>query len=80
MNCNIFVFCLLYTIYGGGSKSDGDNQTFATSPLTHNRLYSYNTARNSKNNYGYIDGGIDYQRTFSVEERCQKGRALHLQR
>ena len=58
-----------FDIYGGGSKSDGDNQTFATSPLTHNRLYSYNTARNSKNNYGYIDGGIDYQRTFSVEER-----------
>ena len=58
-----------FDIYGGGSKSDGDNQTFATSPLTHNRLYSYNTVRNSKNNYGYIDGGIDYQRTFSVEER-----------
>ncbi len=58
-----------FDIYGGGSKSDGDNQTVAASPLTHNRLYSYNTARNSKNNYGYIDGGIDYQRTFSVEER-----------
>ena len=58
-----------FDLYGGGSKSDGENHTFATSPLTHNRLYSYNTARNSKNNYGYIDGGIDYQRTFSVEER-----------
>ena len=58
-----------FDLYGGGSKSDGENHTVATSPLTHNRLYSYNTARNSKNNYGYIDGGIDYQRTFSVEER-----------
>lgn len=58
-----------FDLYGGNDKSDGDNKTFATSPLTHERLYSYNTARNSKSNYAYIDGGIDYQRSFSVEER-----------
>ena len=56
-------------LYGGGSKSDGDGTTIATSPLTQTPLYRYATNRYSKSDYIYIDGGIDYQRSFSVPER-----------
>ena len=58
-----------FDLYGGGSKSDGDGTTIATSPLTQTQLYRYTTTNHSKNNYGYINGGIDYQRSFSVPER-----------
>lgn len=58
-----------FDLYGGGSKNDGDGSTLATSPLTQAPLYRYATNRYSKNNYSYVDGGIDYQRSFSVEER-----------
>jgi hypothetical protein len=43
--------------------------TIATSPLTNSMLYRYSTAGTSKSNYFSIDGGIDYQRSFSVPER-----------
>ena len=56
-------------LYGGGSKSDGDGTTIATSPLTQTPLYRYGTSRYSKSDYIYIDGGIDYQRSFSLPER-----------
>ena len=58
-----------FDLYGGGSKSDGDGTTIATSPLTQTPLYRYATNRYSKSDYIYIDGGIDYQRSFSVPER-----------
>ena len=58
-----------FDLYGGGSKNDGDGTTIATSPLTQTQLYRYTTTNHSKNNYGYINGGIDYQRSFSVPER-----------
>ena len=58
-----------FDLYGGGSKSDGDGTTIATSPLTQMPLYRYTTNNHSKSNYSFIDGGIDYQRSFSVPER-----------
>ena len=58
-----------FDLWGGGNRSHGDNSTFATSPLTSASLYRYNAASSSKSNYGYIDGSIDYQRSFSVENR-----------
>lgn len=58
-----------FDLYGGSSKSSGLSSVLATSPLNGNHLYSYNTLRHSKSSYAYIDGGIDYQRTFSVEDR-----------
>ena len=58
-----------FDLYGGGSNGEGESSLLATSPLTGNHLYSYNTFQRSKSSYAYIDGGIDYQRTFSVEDR-----------
>ena len=58
-----------FDLYGGSNKNSGETSVLATSPLTGNHLYSYNTLRHSKSSYAYIDGGIDYQRTFSVEDR-----------
>ena len=58
-----------FDLYGGGSKSDGDGSTLATSPLTQMPFYRYTTNNHSKSNYSFIDGGIDYQRSFSVPER-----------
>ena len=58
-----------FDLYGGSNSNSGLSSVLATSPLTGNNLYSYNTLRHSKSSYAYIDGGIDYQRTFSVEDR-----------
>ena len=58
-----------FDLYGGSNSNSGNSSVLATSPLTGNHLYSYNTLRHSKSSYAYIDGGIDYQRTFSVEDR-----------
>lgn len=58
-----------FDFWGGGSKSNGDGMTIATSPLTQAQLYRYGTDRHSKSSYASIDGGIDYQRSFSVENR-----------
>ena len=58
-----------FDLYGGSSTSNGESWALATSPLTGNQLYSYNTLRHSKSKYAYVDGGIDYQRTFKTEEK-----------
>ena len=58
-----------FDYWGGVNKSNSDRSTIATSPLTQNQLYRYNTTGNSKNSYSSINGGIDYQRSFSVPER-----------
>jgi outer membrane receptor protein involved in Fe transport len=58
-----------FDLYGGSSTSNGESWVLATSPLTGNQLYSYNTLRHSKSKYAYVDGGIDYQRTFKTEEK-----------
>ena len=58
-----------FDLWGGGNKSNSDMSTIATSPLTNSMLYRYSTAGTSKSNYFSIDGGIDYQRSFSVPER-----------
>ena len=58
-----------FYLWGGGSKNNSERNIIATSPLTQSQLYRYNTAGNSKNNYSSINGGIDYQRSFSAPER-----------
>ena len=58
-----------FDLWGGGNKSNSDGSAIATSPLTQSQLYRYRTVSNSKSNYFSIDGGIDYQRSFSVPER-----------
>lgn len=58
-----------FDIYGSGNHSNNESSTMATSPLTSAPLYSYNRYGRSKSNYSYIEGGIDYQRSFSVEDR-----------
>jgi len=58
-----------FDIWGGVSKSNSERSVAATSPLTQNKLYSYRTVGNSKNNYKAVYGSIDYQRSFSVPER-----------
>lgn len=58
-----------FFLYKGNNKNNSEYNTFATSPLTSARLYSYSRAGQSESSYGWIDGGIDYQRSFSVEDR-----------
>ena len=58
-----------FDLYGGGNKNNGDGTTLATSPLTQTPLYRYTTSNHSNNSYYYVNGGIDYQRSFSVPER-----------
>ena len=58
-----------FDLYKGRNKSDSEYNTFATSPLTASQLYRYTRTGWSESSYGWIDGGIDYQRSFSVPDR-----------
>ena len=58
-----------FNLYGGSSNSNSDNSTVATSPLTSAQLYRYTRTGSSESSYGWIEGGLDYQRSFSVPER-----------
>ena len=58
-----------FDVWGGSDKSNSERSMIATSPLTHNQLYRYNTVGSSKNSYSAVFGSIDYQRSFSVPER-----------
>ena len=58
-----------FDVWGGSDKSNSERSMIATSPLTHNQLYRYNTVGNSKSSYSSVYGSIDYQRSFSVPER-----------
>ena len=58
-----------FDVWGGSGKSNSDREMIATSPLTHNQLYRYNTVGSSKSSYSSVYGSIDYQRSFSVPER-----------
>ena len=58
-----------FNLYGGSSNNNSDNSTVATSPLTSAQLYRYTRTGSSESSYGWIEGGLDYQRSFSVPER-----------
>ncbi|WP_300694270.1 TonB-dependent receptor [uncultured Bacteroides sp.] len=58
-----------FGLWGGGNKSNSQNNTFATQPGTGDDLYQYISNGNSKRSWYSIDGGIDYQRMFSVKDR-----------
>ena len=58
-----------FDIWGGSNKSNSEREMIATSPLTSNLLYRYNTIGNSKDKYSSVFGSIDYQRSFPVPER-----------
>lgn len=58
-----------FDVWGGSGKSNSERSMIATSPLTLNQLYRYNTVGSSKNTYSAVFGSIDYQRSFSVPER-----------
>lgn len=59
-----------FGLWGGGDKSNGNNMTIATSPLTLSQLYRYNTLSHSNGSWYSIDGGVDYQRSFAnVKDR-----------
>ena len=58
-----------FDVWGGSSKSDSERGMIATSPLSGNQLYRYNTIGNSKDSYSSIYGSLDYQRSFPVPER-----------
>ncbi len=56
-------------LWGGGNTSDGDMVTEALHPTSLSPLYRYQTASHTKSSWYSIDGGIDYQRSFSVKDR-----------
>ena len=58
-----------FDLWGGGGRNNSDRSIIATSPLSHNQLYRYNSVGTSKSSYTSIYGGIDYQRSFSVPDR-----------
>lgn len=58
-----------FDLWGDSYKSNSERGAIATSPLTHNQLYRYNTVGNSKSSYTSVYGSLDYQRSFSVEDR-----------
>lgn len=58
-----------FGLWGGRNKSTGETNTFATMPGTGDELYNYTSGSNSKSSWYSIDGGIDYQRLFSVKDR-----------
>ena len=58
-----------FDLWGDNYKSYNERSVIATSPLTNNQLYRYNTVGNSKSSYSSVYGSIDYQRSFSVEDR-----------
>lgn len=56
-------------LWGAGDTNDGDIVTNALHPTSLSPLYHYQTATHSKSSWYSIDGGIDYQRSFSVKDR-----------
>lgn len=58
-----------FGFWGGGGHTPSENDVVATSPLDGSELYHYSNIGRPHNRWYSIDGGIDYQRTFSVKER-----------
>lgn len=63
-----------FGLWGGGNKSRGGTDYFATMPTLGNELYHYSLANKNKSSWYSIDGSIDYQRSF----KKVKGRMLTL--
>lgn len=58
-----------FSCWGGNSQTNSDGSFAATSPLTGSSLYSYTPLTHTRSSRYMINGGIDYQRTFSVKDR-----------
>ena len=58
-----------FDLYRGSNNNNSDNSTVATSPLTSAQLYRYTRSGYSQSSYSFVEGGLDYQRSFSVERR-----------
>ena len=58
-----------FGLWGGGNNSTSINNTLATAPGTSNELYRYVSDGRSKSSWYSIDGGVDYQRMFHVQDR-----------
>lgn len=58
-----------FGLWGGGNKSNGVTNTFASMPGTGDELYYYVAGNRNKSSWYSIDGGIDYQRLFHVKDR-----------
>ncbi|MDE5570753.1 MAG: outer membrane beta-barrel protein, partial [Prevotella sp.] len=58
-----------FGLWGGGNRYNSDMTTQAVHPTGLTPLYGYQTASHSRSSWYSIDGGIDYQRSFSVPER-----------
>lgn len=58
-----------FGLWGGGNHTNSEGFTLATQPLTAQQLYRYTTLSRSNSSWYSIDGGLDYQRSFSVKDR-----------
>ena len=58
-----------FGLYGGNNDNNGYSTSLATSPLNGNPIYRYIQNSNGNSSWYSIDGGIDYQRLFSVKQR-----------
>lgn len=58
-----------FGMWGGRNKNDAEGNTTATMPGADNLLYKYSTVSHNESSWYSIDGGIDYQRLFSVKDR-----------
>ena len=63
------LFSASFNLWGDNYNSFSERNVIATSPMTQSMLYRYSSNGNSKTNYFSVYGGIDYQRSFSVEDR-----------
>ena len=61
-----------FSLFGSKTRTRMSNDYLATSPLTGGMLYGYTTSSRSRGSSFYIDGGVDYQRSFPTV----KGRLL----
>ena len=58
-----------FSLWGGGNKGDSEGTTVATSPLSGKPLYRFGSLNHNSSSMLYVDGELDYQRSFSVKER-----------
>lgn len=59
-----------FGLWGGNNRNNGTTGTRATLPgAADELLYSYLSTSHGRSSWYSIDGGIDYQRMFSVKER-----------
>lgn len=56
-------------VWTNTTKANTTNSTMALSPLTQDLLYAYDNRVHEKTPILYIDGSIDYQRLFKLQDR-----------